>query len=368
MALLYLRTDDDGAVDPEVARRCNLVEEVRLPAAGGRWAQRARWGAGLMRGLPPWASECRSDEYERRLRALAASWRPDVVQLDLQVMAQYVTALDVTPAPRILVDYDPPSAWAAELVDGVSGPRRLIRRAEVATWRRYELATRPQFDRIVVFAERDVPAVAPTAGGVPVVTIPLGIDVPESPLDPIGGEPPTILFVGSFGHPPNVDAATWLAASVFPRIRAIVPDARLRLVGHRAGEDVSALAGAGVEVHSSVPDVTPYLDAATVVAAPIRLGGSIRMKVLETLAAGKALVATPRAMEGTPAVGGEHYLSASTEDEVVEALVSLLTDVERRKALAGAARAWAVDELGWKRPVEAFEQLYESVLGETAGR
>ena len=366
LALVCLRAEDEAPVDDDVARRCAVVEEVRVPARAAGWRQRARSVSVLLGGLPPWAAECRSLEYERLLRTLVADWRPDVVQLDLQVMAQYVAALDGTVTPRILVDYDPPSAWAAELAAGVRGPRRLARRAEVAAWRRYERSTRPRFDRIVVFADRDVPAVAETAGGVPVVTIPLGIDVPEAALDPAGVGPPTILFVGSFGHPPNADAAHWLVESIFPRVRAEVRGARLQLVGHRPSPDIRSLAGDAVEVHGSVPDVRPYLDAAAVVAAPIRLGGSIRMKVLETLAAGKALVATPRAMEGTPAVAGAHFLCASSEDELVEALVRLLLDAGPRAELATRARAWAVGELGWDRPVSAFERLYESLLVEAA--
>jgi glycosyltransferase involved in cell wall biosynthesis len=364
VALLCLRSEADGPVDPDVARLCTIVEEVVLPAVG-RWRQRARWAGGIVRGLPPWASDCSSDEYAQRLRRILEQWRPDIVQLDLQVMAQYVTPVTAAKVPRILVDYDPPSAWAAELVAGTHGARRLVRRAEATAWRRYERATRPRFDRIVVFADRDVAAVAPSADGVPIVTIPLGIDVPAAPLDPVGGEPPTVLFVGSFGHPPNVDAARWLAESIFPRVRAELPGARLQLVGHRPGAEVFALSGDGVEVHGSVPDVTPFLAAAAVVAAPIRLGGSIRMKVLETLAAGKALVATPRAMEGTPAVAGRHFVAADGEDEVVGALVLMLGDVERRRSLAVAARSWAVAELGWARPVEAFERVYADVLAET---
>ena len=105
-------------------------------------------------------------------------------------------------------------------------------------------------------AERDVAAVRPTAGSAWVTRIPLAVDVPARPLDPEGVDPPTILFVGSFGHPPNVDGAIWLAKSIFPRVAERVPGARLELVGHEPGADVRALAGGPVSVHPSVPEVT----------------------------------------------------------------------------------------------------------------
>jgi len=364
VALLSLRSPTDGPVDRVFTERCDYVEEIPVETstiAPASWSRRARWGIGLLRGLPPWASDCRSPRYAERLRALAEGWRPDLVELHLQVMAQYASALEEFPARRVLVDYDPPSAWAAELAERTGGIRRWARRVELAVWRRYERATRRRFDAIVVFAERDVPAVASTAGDVPIVRIPLAIEIPVEPLDPLGQAPPVVLFVGGFGHPPNVDAARWLARSIFPRVLQRVPDARLELVGDRPGEDVRRLAGEAVSVHGSVPDVTPYLDRAAVVTAPIRLGGSMRGKVLEALGGGKALVATPRAAEGVEATPDEHFVLATTEDEFVDALTSLLSDPGRRRALASSARAWAVESLAIERSVRGFERLYDSL-------
>jgi glycosyltransferase involved in cell wall biosynthesis len=96
--------------------------------------------------------------------------------------------------------------------------------------------------------------------------------------------------------------------------------------------------------------------------APIRIGGSMRMKVLEALAAGKALVATPRAAEGVEAIPGEHLLVADGEDELVEVLVEVVLDPSRRRALAESARSWAEEHLGWDEGAAAFESLYASLV------
>jgi glycosyltransferase involved in cell wall biosynthesis len=311
---------------------------------------------------------CRSREYASRLARVLDDWRPDVVEIHLQAMAQYVEAAARRGLPRILVDYDPPSAWADDLVGMTAGLRRFARKAEVAAWQRYERATRPQFDAIVVFAERDVAAVEPSAGNASLIRVPLEVDVPTRPLHPQGSDPPTIVFVGGFAHPPNVDAALWLGRTVFPRVGERVPEARLDIVGHEPSDDVRALAGEAVSVYASVADVTPYLDRAAVVVAPIRLGGSMRMKVLEAMAAGKALVATPRAAEGVDAVPGQHFELASDEDELVEVLVRLLLDPARRRGLGDRAREWAEQHLGWQHGVEAFEQLYDDLIGQRLAR
>jgi glycosyltransferase involved in cell wall biosynthesis len=361
VGILCLRSGAEEPVDPEIRARCAYVEEVAVSAPANRWRQRLRWSLGLLEGLPPWAVNCRTTAFEERLRTVVAERRPDVVEFHLQVMAQYASVLDDAGIPRVLVDYDPGSAWAAELVRTSSGLRRLARRAELTAWRRYERATRRRFQSIVVFADRDVVPVSETAGGVPVVRIPLAVEVPKDALDPVGAAPPTVLFVGGFGHPPNVDAARWLAGSIFPQVRGHVPEAHVDLVGHAPGDEILRLQKDGVTVHGSVADVTPFLDRAAVVVAPIRIGGSMRMKVLEALAAGKALVATSRAAEGIEAVPGTHYLLADSEDEVVEKLVELLLDRERRRELATSARAWAVEELGWDESLASFERLYDSL-------
>jgi glycosyltransferase involved in cell wall biosynthesis len=361
VALLCLRAAGEDHVDPAIANRCSHVEEVS--AAGGRaFLRRLSWGLGLLRGVPPWATDCSSTDYASRLERLLDEWRPEIVEIHLQAMAQYVDAAVSRRVPTILVDYDPPSAWAEDLLGVTHGPRRLARRLEVTAWRRYERATRSRFDAIVVFAERDVAAVEPDAGKASVTRIPLAVDVPERPLDPDGSDPPTILFVGGFAHPPNVDAALWLGETIFPRVLERVPGARLNLVGHAPGDDVRALAGGQISVHASVPDVTPFLDQAAVVVAPIRLGGSMRMKVLEALAAGKALVATARGAEGVEAIAGEHFLLAVDEDELVDALVQLLLDRDRRRKLGESGRAWAERNLSWERGVEAFDRLYDALV------
>jgi glycosyltransferase involved in cell wall biosynthesis len=215
---------------------------------------------------------------------------------------------------------------------------------------------------VVVFTDRDARALAPAAGSTPLVTIAVGAAVPERPLDPAGAHPPGIVFVGNFTHPPNVDAAERLARGVLPLAHARCPDLTLHLVGDAPPESVRALAGGHVVVTGRVADVAPYLDRAAVVAAPLRQGGGMRVKVLEALAAGKAIVATPLAAAGLAVQHGEHLLLAESDEELAAAIVTLVEDRERRVALAAGARAWAVAHLGWDQPADAYSALYERLL------
>jgi glycosyltransferase involved in cell wall biosynthesis len=97
--------------------------------------------------------------------------------------------------------------------------------------------------------------------------------------------------------------------------------------------------------------------------APLRLGGGMRVKVAEALAAGKAVVASGLAAEGLGARDGDELLLADNSDAVADAASALLLDPARRAALGTRARAWAAEHLAWDAPAAAFERLYDSLLG-----
>jgi glycosyltransferase involved in cell wall biosynthesis len=88
----------------------------------------------------------------------------------------------------------------------------------------------------------------------------------------------------------------------------------------------------------------------------------MRVKVVEALAAGKAVVATPLAVEGLGVTSGDQLEIAEGADGLVAAMVRLLTDSERRKALAARARQWASEHLGWEASIAGYEALYRELL------
>jgi polysaccharide biosynthesis protein PslH len=362
VALMTLTSPDDLPVDEEVRALCEAVVEVRLPYDSWSLSQRALgWVASQsapLFGVPRWAHAWRSDEFRRRLREVVAQWKPEIVQIESHVMAQYAAVLRDQGAPRVLSALE-----AASLaVDSRLTRLQLRAWAERSAWRRYERQVLADIETVVVFTERDRAEIARLAGGARVELIPFGTDLPATAQDPRGGTEPVVLFVGNYAHWPNVDAAVWLARAIFPRVIDRVPNARLQLLGDAPPADVRALASDRVEVTGRVDDVEPYRDRAPVVVAPLRIGGGMRVKVVEALAAGKAIVATPLACEGMTVVSGEHLEIADSEDEVAESIVALLRDPDRRVRLGTSARAWAMLNLGAGTRIAAYERLYADLL------
>ncbi len=361
LALLYLRAPHEPPIDAALAARCQLAEEILRPEVGtgpwARWRRRLRLAAGFARGVPMQVSDWRSAAFAERLGALLRGWRPEIVQFEYHVMAQYAAVCARSDAPRVLTEYEPGAAAADE---------RLIQRPDrtagldARAWRRFEARAVRQMQAVVVFTERDRRALAPLCGTIPLVCIPLGTPLPDAPLSPLGATPERVLFVGSFIHAPNLDAAQWLTGAIFPRVLAARPETQLVIVGEQPPATIQGLAS--VVVAGRVPDVVPFLDAAAVVVAPLRLGGGMRVKVLEALAAGKAVVASPLAIEGLGVRAGEQVLLAESDEAFAAAIVQLLSDPAQRAALAGRARAWACANLSWERPVAAYEALHRRLL------
>jgi GT2 family glycosyltransferase/glycosyltransferase involved in cell wall biosynthesis/SAM-dependent methyltransferase len=135
-----------------------------------------------------------------------------------------------------------------------------------------------------------------------------------------------VLFVGSFNHVPNQDAAKWLATEIMPLVRRSRPDAVAHIVGSNPPDEILTLAGEGVEVHGWVPELDPVYRDARVVVAPLRFGAGVKGKVGEALACGVPVVATSLAAEGMHLEHGESVLIGETARELADHLVTLLDD------------------------------------------
>jgi polysaccharide biosynthesis protein PslH len=341
VALLALRGPGEDGIDPELCASCELaleIERARARTSLARvWRERQRIAL-TVAGAPAWAIGFSVRAFAAEVARVVADWRPDVVHVETVVMAQYASDLSM---PVVVVDED--------AADGSSAMRR---------FRRSRLQ---RADAVVVFTERDRATLAALVPSARIERIPLAIDVPEVQLDPAGNGR-DVLFVGNFMHPPNVAAAERLADAIFPRVVAARPDARLVVVGADPPSALQARASERIVVTGFVPDVRPLLDEAAVVVAPMSSGGGMRVKVLDALGAGKALVASARALEGADVRVGEHALVEDDDGPFAAAVVALLADEPRRVALATAGRAWAEAHLDRRAVAAAYDALYRSLL------
>lgn len=146
-----------------------------------------------------------------------------------------------------------------------------------------------------------------------------------------------LVFVGGFGHPPNVDAVRWFIGDVLPRISRQLPQVRFHCIGAGVPEDIRALAATqpAVELHGHVPDLQPWMDGARVAVAPLRFGAGVKGKVNLSMAHGQPVVATSCAVEGMYLRDGEDVLVADEAQTFADAVVRLYQDQVLWQRLAG---------------------------------
>lgn len=235
--------------------------------------------------------------------------------------------------------------------------------------RRYERRVLAQVDQVVAVSEVDRANLARLGTTAPITVVPNGVDVahyarfPADQAVPMAAQ--AVVFTGKMDFRPNVDAVVWFVERVWPRVLAAMPDAHFYVVGRSPHRRVLAYEEMpGVFVTGEVADVRPYLWGATVYVAPLRVGGGTRLKLLEAMAARRAIVSTSLAAEGYPVVGGEHLLLADTAPAFADAIVTLLRDADLRERLGRAAQAFVQAHYDWDRLFPAF---LKAVLGCEAG-
>ena len=344
--------------------RCAVVREVMVehPSGGlARLARRVRVAGAVAAGMPAWVAGGRSSAFLGAVRELALTWRPDIVQLEYHLMGAYLPALAGCPARRVLHQLEPGAATAPARARFGGGIARLAAPLDTWAWNRFERAVMAQVDVVVALTARDAASLRPLAGRTRVECIPLGVAPPPHAFHPTGDGRAELLFVGNFAHAPNVEALDRLVRVILPGIRSQCRDAVLVVVGPNAPAQWRGLEPSGVVLAGQVADVHPFLDRAALVLAPLHSGGGMRVKVMEALAGGKAVVATPLALEGLDVTDGDQVRIGRTDAELIAASVELLQHPDRRERLARRAREWAVATLGWDGPAEAFDRLYRSL-------
>ncbi|WP_019833379.1 TIGR03087 family PEP-CTERM/XrtA system glycosyltransferase [Sphingomonas sp. PR090111-T3T-6A] len=276
-------------------------------------------------------------------------------------MAQYAPAGRPFAMDFVDMDSEKFAAYAA----AAQGPMRWVwkREAERLFAFEREVAARAAVSLFVSDAEA---ALFRDRTGLPdtrVLALENGIDLDRyQPAPHQAGKAPLIVFTGQMDYPPNIEAAAGFARDAMPSIRARHPDARFAIVGRKPDARLSALGGRdGVEVTGEVPDVRPWLTQADVVVAPLRIARGVQNKVLEAMAMGRPIVASPQAFEGIDAMPGRDLIVADGPRAEVEAVLALLGDPARAEALGAAARARVEARYAWQARLAPLDDLLERV-------
>jgi glycosyltransferase involved in cell wall biosynthesis len=162
---------------------------------------------------------------------------------------------------------------------------------------------------------------------VPLATVMIQTNVHEG----VTGVPPFaaregIVFVGGYRHPPNVDAALFLAREIVPLVRARLPGVKTYLLGSNAPRAILELQVEGLEVVGYVPEIEPWLDRCRLSVSPLRYGAGVKGKINQAMSRGLPVVATTPSVEGMHLAEGEEVLVADSPAAIADAIVRAYAD------------------------------------------
>jgi glycosyltransferase involved in cell wall biosynthesis len=349
---------------------CKVEAVLPIDSDGQRFG-RARLALRSLFGSQPYTIQwLDSTDYENAVTSAIRKYSPDAIHVDTISLARYRLL-----APKI------PAALNHHNIES----DMLLRRAELESnlaarfyyWqegkrlRSYERSVATNFEAHFTCSALDAQRLV-TVVNKPLATvvIPNGVDLAYfQPTGQHDKKPESMVFAGRMSWYPNAAAMRFMVREVWPLMTKQCPGATLTIIGKSPEQELIAAAARDprITVTGFVDDVRPYLESASVYVCPIFDGGGTKLKILDALAMGCALVAHPVACEGIEVTAGKNVLFATTAPEFVAATARLFEDPALRLSLAVEARRLAQSTYSFVEIGRKLAASYES-LGESLGR
>jgi glycosyltransferase involved in cell wall biosynthesis len=228
---------------------------------------------------------------------------------------------------------------------------RKLRREELLAWKR--------FDGVSLVSARDEELLLRDEPQAKTVVVPNAVDLDSFRPSDAPTDPSSLLFFGAMNYHPNVDGVLYFLDEIFPKIQALVPSAKLTVMGPTPAPSVLDRKSTVVDVTGFVEDPRTRIERAAVLVVPLRIGGGTRFKIVEGMAQGKAIVSTRIGAEGLDVVHGDHLLLADEPAEFAKQVERVVRDPALAARLGRAARKLAEEKYGWDAAVKTLETFYE---------
>lgn len=302
-----------------------------------------------------------SQEFQSALDVLTSEEKWDLLQCEWTPYMRFVSPK--VKCPTLVATHNVEcQIWDRRAEHGGNPLAASFFRNQAAKMRRFEIDAVKRADAVTAVTAADAETMRQW-GARNVTIIPNGADLESYNPAPENEEPDQILSVSSLDWFPNQDALEYFAGAILPEIIRTNPKAVLTIVGRRPAEAfLEKLQNIpGVKFLGEVPDVRPYLESASVVIVPLRIGGGSRLKILEALAAGKAVVSTTIGAEGLELTNGKDLVIADEPRTFAMAVLELLKNPAKRRALGESGRQTVIAKYDWNEITQRLEEVWRRV-------
>ncbi|NPV72677.1 MAG: glycosyltransferase [Pelotomaculum sp.] len=305
--------------------------------------------------LPVTVASRRTERMKMALAGLTRREKYDITFIYQAKMASYLSFLN---GPAVVDLTDALSLYYGRLREFCRWPLQQFYRLEQWKMRRFERRLMKRGIFCMVASELDARYLQGLVPEARIAVVPNGVDTDfYIPVQENDGNF-DLVFVGNMSYLPNRDGVLYFYREVFPLVLNGCPEARLVIVGKNPPADILLLReNPAVSVTGYVADVRPYLAAAGVVICPIRFGAGTRIKILEAMAMGKAVVSTALGCEGLEITAGYDIEVADEPAAMAAKIIKLLKNPEKRKSLGKKARETVLKKYDWENICLCLERL-----------
>ncbi len=364
--LTFLESDQNPTDLGPLPELCEWVETLPMPRRGLGLRLRQM----MTTRRPDMSWRLWSPKFAERLATRLREEPFDVVEIEGFEMTPYLAIIEAAD-PKPLITYDAHNAeWILQqraFLADIKNPARWT--AALYSWiqwhrlRLYEAEILQRAAHTIAMSAQDKVALRDVVFDAPITVIPNGVDL--ATYGQFRGSPINLdlLFTGKMDFRPNIDAVIWFGQQVLPLIQARRPGTSFTIAGQRPHSRLDVLRSIpGVKITGYVDDVRPYIAGAKVYVVPLRVGGGTRLKILEAMAMGKAIVSTTVGAEGFPVGNRQELILADEPEAFAQEVLHLLDNPARRRELGLAGKAFAHAGYGWDTLVPQLEKIYQTCL------
>ena len=304
----------------------------------------------------------RSEAFAAKLRQVLQADRYDVVHVESIFLTPYLPLIRrYSDAKVILRAHNVEHLiWRRVAESTRHGLRRWYLKHLSLTLRAYELEHIGDYDGVVCITRNDADYFRANGCRRPIVDIPFGVEIEELPN--VEAEPASLFHIGAMDWMPNRESIQWMLDEVWPVVHREVPQARLYLAGRKMPERWMRADIEGVNVVGEVPDAMHFIASKQINVVPLLSGSGIRVKIIEAMSVGKAVVTTTVGAQGIDYTDGENLLIANTPQEFAQQIKRLVDDPGYCSRVGQAAARLVAEHYDGRRLAARLTDFYQKTM------
>jgi polysaccharide biosynthesis protein PslH len=288
----------------------------------------------------------------------------DIIQFEMLYMASYLDVIrKYSKAPVVLRAHNIEHKIWQRIAENCTNPfKRIYLNHLYRALKRFEIGILNKVDGVVAITPVDARNLDRLSHSTNIISIPFGIKLDTLSENPVQPTEASLFHIGSMNWYPNEEGIRWLIDEVWPKITVRLPEVELHLAGRYMTDWLTGLSVPRIIIDGEVPDVWEYMQRFSIMVVPLFSGSGIRIKIVEAMAAGKAIITTTIGAEGINYENGQHLLIAKDAKSFADTIVRLCNDSALRETLGRNARMLITKEHDNTKLMQKLIAFYTELL------